>query len=661
MTITVSAPGGISIDFPEGTDQETIRRVMLRATGGDGSEARPAPAKPSVSTAEALGRGALQGATFGFSDEIYAGARGAYDALRGGSFGPTYDRELADVRAANERAKAEAPYAYLGGEVAGGLALPLGAAGTAVRGATMAARTAQSAKVGATLGGLYGVGTAEGGDGTLAQQTANRLTSAIPSAVLGGAIGAAGPAAVDVASAALRYPANAIRAYRNPSATADAKVIEALARDAPDTMAASQAVMRAQDRLGRAQATKPEMMLADVGGQNTRDLLRTATNMPSKGAERLRKTLDQRQAWQWSRIEKDVADTLADGNAFAQSVDEVTKRVSEVGKETFDLAFSRPWNVKANDPLAVFLQRPYVAKIMDRTRENIVGMTGQDVATLRPWEFMHRVKMQIDREIGAAKRASHPDGWNTRDLVTLKREMVELMGKHNGPYRAALYKYGDEAGIRNALEQGFDEFKGTSPDQLRKTLAGLSEPERRMYRIGAARSLFDDIERGNVTRDRTDALFSSPAIQMKLAALYPDVAARREMQRRLVLEARMADTRKAVQGGSTTARQLAQGAEAGQPVEAMTSLANATSGNLRPAMAWLSRQMQMFNGMTPQVADQVIDRLMQRTPPSLHVRLMAEIQRAAREPAQRDELVRRIIQGSAPVAGDNTGAPQQRF
>ena len=70
-----------------------------------------------------------QGATFGFSDELYGGAKGLYDKLFGeGDFSGTYARERDAVRAANDRAQEANPSSYFAGELAGGVALPGGVA-----------------------------------------------------------------------------------------------------------------------------------------------------------------------------------------------------------------------------------------------------------------------------------------------------------------------------------------------------------------------------------------------------------------------------------------------------------------------------------------------------------------------------------------------------
>lgn len=650
MGITVSGPNGVSIEFPDGTDEVTIRNVMSKAVGGQ-------PERPKTGTLEALGRGALQGATFGLSDEIYAGAKGAYSSVTGGKFSDTYNQELADVRAANAKAKQDAPIAYLGGEVAGGLALPAGAVGTAARAGKVAAeagrmsRAAKGAIAGAGYGAAYGFGEGEGGDGTIVQQAQNRLLNALPSAAGGALVGAAAPTLVDVGSAVVKGATNPIRAAMNPIRTGTGKVAEALMRDAPPGMPIYQVVQRAGQRLESAQALKPDVMLADVGGQNTRDLLRAASNMPSQGAERLRKTLDRRQGFQWSRIERDVADTLSDGNQFARTLDDINKTLRETGNTEFTKAYSQPFNISAGSDLARFVtERKYVQRLLEKTDESIQGMTGEAPSKLSPWELLHRVKMEMDREISRLKsgQADSKANWTLKDLTQLKREMVDLMGRANPQFRFAMDKYGDEAGLRTALERGADEFKGSRAEEIAAALRTMTPPEQAMYRMGAARSMFQDIERGNVTRDRTDALFSSPDIQKKLSALYPDNASRREMQLRLILEARMADTRKAVQGNSTTAKQLAQGQEAGQPVAAVSAVANAAAGRLAPAMNYLSRQVQAFSGMTPAVADRVIQTLMEKqSTGGQRAILMQQIERASREPAFREQLVRRILAGSA--------------
>jgi hypothetical protein len=146
---------------------------------------------------ESLARGAGQGATLGFGDEINAGvqalgikALGQTGAQK--SLGQLYKENRDAFRRENEAAKAAHPYVYGAGQIAGGAPLAL---------ATGGGGTARLIGTSAALGGATGLGesTAEGAGG-MALDTGK-----------GAAIGAAIPAAVTGAGALLRRAAPALR------------------------------------------------------------------------------------------------------------------------------------------------------------------------------------------------------------------------------------------------------------------------------------------------------------------------------------------------------------------------------------------------------------------------------------------------------------------
>lgn len=124
------------------------------------------------------GLGALQGATFGFSDELAGILRGAMGALPGGEgFQTGFQQGTETVRGLHERAQ---PGAFLAGDIAGSLVLP----GGAVRaGGTLAAKAGRAALSGAVQGGIGGAGRAEG--------TTERIPEAVAGAGFGGAVGGA--------------------------------------------------------------------------------------------------------------------------------------------------------------------------------------------------------------------------------------------------------------------------------------------------------------------------------------------------------------------------------------------------------------------------------------------------------------------------------------
>lgn len=208
---------------PQQAEQKDPRASTKLYVGSDNFNDRftgePAPKREAPGVAESVARGALQGASFGFGDEL----QGATNAgLAGLDFLPepakqviknlpatmdaaavagiarilyeTYQGEPGDatkaynLTVANERQRLadgrEAhPIASTAGEVAGALAVPVGGM---LNAATMPARIGRGAAVGATTGALYGAGQGEGLEG--------RAHGAAIGGGIGGVLGGAGAA-----------------------------------------------------------------------------------------------------------------------------------------------------------------------------------------------------------------------------------------------------------------------------------------------------------------------------------------------------------------------------------------------------------------------------------------------------------------------------------
>ena len=138
MTITVNGPNGVTIRFPEGTDPDTINRVMAQAVGG---KAQMAPPKQEHGTLPSALEGLAQGVSLGFADEIEGGARALYGKVTGDkrSFGELYDEGVAIPRARVAAAKDSNPVAFYAGDIGGSLVLPGGLARAGIRGPLAAA------------------------------------------------------------------------------------------------------------------------------------------------------------------------------------------------------------------------------------------------------------------------------------------------------------------------------------------------------------------------------------------------------------------------------------------------------------------------------------------------------------------------------------------
>jgi len=147
----------------------------------------PNGAKPAneVGTLEAVGRGALQGATLGFADEATGVIGGLSNALQGKSFVQGYRAERDEARANNQAAIDQHPLAYGAGDLAGGVATSFVPGLSLAKGASLAANVAKGAAVGAA----QGFGSSD------ADLTKGDVGGAVRDTAIGGAIGGVAGAA----------------------------------------------------------------------------------------------------------------------------------------------------------------------------------------------------------------------------------------------------------------------------------------------------------------------------------------------------------------------------------------------------------------------------------------------------------------------------------
>jgi hypothetical protein len=121
-------------------------------------EAAIGAARPKVEGGESFLRGAAQGATFGFSDEVVGLGKGLVGKLQGeGNFNELYSKYRDEDRLRNKEAQLDNPKAFIGGNVLGGIGTSLIPGVGLAKGATAAANLGKAA----LLGGAVGAGTSE--------------------------------------------------------------------------------------------------------------------------------------------------------------------------------------------------------------------------------------------------------------------------------------------------------------------------------------------------------------------------------------------------------------------------------------------------------------------------------------------------------------------
>lgn len=204
------APRDAWADFPDapGNTMSAAKSELSKLSAG---------LRPQVSQGRAALEGALSGTGFGLRDEALAASRAsglpewmggfrapigaarlAYEGLtEPGTASETYGKTLTDIREVQKSAQEQYPKTYLGSEIAGAVAVPIGSGVNTLRG---------GARLGAGLGALYGAGSGEGIEG--------RLTGAALGGVGGAATGAAGQAIIN------RLAARSAAAATKPGAQA---------------------------------------------------------------------------------------------------------------------------------------------------------------------------------------------------------------------------------------------------------------------------------------------------------------------------------------------------------------------------------------------------------------------------------------------------------
>lgn len=205
---------------------------------------------------ESIGRGGLQGVTYGIGDEAYAAGVAAAAKAKGKDFGPEYERQLAETQAANRAAKEANPWSYGIAEVVGSIppliaggATALGARALGLTGRSMLQRSGAAAASGAALGAFQGGATADPGE---------RVEGAAIGAGAGGVLGAASPALGAAIGKGAGWVSDAVRARMapNPSGMSNAAA-DLLTQDMKSAGGAG-AVRSRLDELG------PEARLLDA-------------------------------------------------------------------------------------------------------------------------------------------------------------------------------------------------------------------------------------------------------------------------------------------------------------------------------------------------------------------------------------------------------------
>lgn len=551
------------------------------------------PAKRDQSFVKGLARTALgQGMAFGLGDELTA----AYRALAGGE---DYSTALEDERAKIRQFRDENPVISTIGEIGGAMATPgLGLLSGAIRpAASLAGRVWQGAKIGAGLGGAYGFTSAEGGDGDIIDQAANRLSGSAKGAVAGGIIGGAVPAAGSVVGGLIQNARDAlsptvVRARHGIEEAADEIFANRMRRAGvtPQEIANDLANGQAATKFRNSQASLPEMIvdahpsMQALGGSVYRagnDAQRIAGETlaerqggnPAQGLFGRAKTTDE-PTNQYERI----VDTFkrafgVKSKDFDRQTAAIKNEQSVLGNESYRRAFENhddfvepltntltAWELRVRDEPGKPEQKALQAALDLFRRPADYASMGRVPFPIDTLKRFDAAKRSLDGMIGETQNA------NVKRLLTqFKNDTLDAIhgGDRTNPtlnraYSEARNEWGSRAELLEALDMGRRYLADKSGEVTAQDFRALTRPQQAMFRLGVAKSLEPLLGSKAIgpNADFTNVL-RKPAIYSKLRDIVPQGETAQKLNELIGRERRMSETAAKVTGNSATAERLA--------------------------------------------------------------------------------------------------------
>ncbi len=544
MTVTVNGPNGVTVNFPDGTDPETINSVMSHATG---KEQAPQP-NMQIGLGD-VGMAALRGIP------IAGGLIERFSSPESQERYQTFDRQNPNLSGASK-------FAGGVGSMVAPLSLPGKAGSVAAKALGMTGDTLGAQVMNSALSG----GVISGADAL------TRGTDFKTAAELGSAFGAAAPLAGRLVGSILQPAANTIRSAANPGAAAARNVNEAIGRDArAGTAGMSPTEFAAADAAGL-----PVTNL-DRGGETTRALARSAANTSPEGRAILDKTINDRFESQATRFNQflDQQHHFPNAPAQAEALQAAAKAINNPAyKKAYQEGSGGLWSpelerLAGSDSVASAMQ----AAAKNAKDEAIIGgfgamnprvtfenglvkfQRGQNGMPLYPdlqyWDL-------VRRELSDAGRRAAPGTSEARRFNNFASSMNTELDRLVPSYKNARQGAASFFGAENALEAGqkftTDKFKN---GEVRSVVAKMSPLEKQLFADGYVSKLKEVINSVGDRRSVLNRVLNSPAEREK-AVIALGAAKARDLFNRLRQENVLDAARPAIQGNSTTARQLAE-------------------------------------------------------------------------------------------------------
>lgn len=537
-----------------------------------------------------------------WSDEIQAGLLAPIEMARHGTMDPREGYYYAKARENLINEKTRENTAGLGGtmaEISGGLGTGAGVLGGTRAGAVTLPKMLGGATIpesvanyGLNTGKAIGLGGFAGaGEGdSLADRTKHGLVGAGIGGALGGVVLPIAAPVIPKIAAALQMPR-----LRDPEKIATEHIAK-VANDAGVSME------ELGNRMAAARAAgQTDFTIADALGKEGQRKLAAVAKVAGPARDNITEILTARDLNMPQRVGEALTTKFNAPGTAAQETERLIKKASDDAKPYYKAAEDQPGAIW-NNVIGEGLQNPDIKKGLafgvkiQRTRSAMGGepfnptdaaITGFDkagdpiISGVPNFKTLQTAKIGLDAMI--QKQTDAVTGRMTNygaALVGLKNRLNDQIAAFRPDYATANRLFSDPMRIKEAVQVGKDMARRGRPGDTVPAFQRLNEPEKQGVRIGWADSVLEPLERtGNFP---TMLRAKSPKGQAELEAMSPyGPATLREM---LAREETMQRTSRQALGGSQTAENLADMAQAPGGASALGVVGKAASGNFMGAV-----------------------------------------------------------------------------
>jgi hypothetical protein len=525
-----------------------------------------------------LGKSALSGLTFNWSDEAIARARSAFPG------GVPYEQALQEEREQIKKFQGQYPVTAFGSEIAGSIptAFVPGLGGAKFIQGT--ARIAEAAKpliqagiTGFKQGVIGGAGGSEG-DATTAEGLKTMAQDSAVGGALGTAIGTGMTALGRAASPIIGRVQEWMKPQKYSEDVAKMKVLEDLKRS-------SLTPEQAQAKYEYMESTGATPSYFDVSPSLT-SRAETIAQRPGASGEALTEDVIARQQGQRKRIMEQAKERLDVDKPYFDSVDDAVTALRTNADPLYKEAYKAKLSPETQYDLQGVMDRvnaafPKAAKYAEQLyaadgkqfrgtgTEALYSNTFNGLPKLQQYDYIMRGLGQVlDKNTDVAGNITQIGGAAKK----LRGEIAKILDDQVPEFAAARAQYKGDMEVKEALLGARKNFLRADPEELARDWAKMSVAEKEAYRAGALKSIRDSLFGSADYTDATKRI--GQAVQDRREALniiMPEKMSAKLFENYLEAEARIASNAQRIKSGSPTARRL-EGAKDLESQPDMTAL-----------------------------------------------------------------------------------------